>query len=355
LPYIYRTDRSELKKALNIIFLSIFMLKIPAQTGGNNIYQFLNLTHSGLVASLGGFNVSLPGKNPNMAYHNPSLLNSEMDKSISLNYVNYFAGINYGQAMYSKNLPKTGSFAFGLTYLNYGSFTEADATGLVTGSFNASEYAFSFIYALNIDSMFSVGINVKPVLSHLEKYTSFGFAGDIGASWRSDDNLISAGIVLRNIGCQITSYAGEDRNYTPFEIQAGASARLAHAPFRFSLTMRHLEKYDLTYEYTGSDQSGNEKSSSQFFENMMRHLVIGTELIPHKNFYVSAGYNYQRRRELQTESKIAAVGFSWGFGINTSLLSIEFGRASYHLAGSSNHISLIARPDLLYKKVSRRN
>jgi hypothetical protein len=331
------------------------MLKITAQTGGNNVYQFLNLTHSGLVASLGGFNVSLPGKNLNMAYHNPSLLNSEMDKSVSLNYVNYFAGINYGQALYSRAIPKTGNLAFGLTYLNYGSFTEADATGLVTGSFNASEYAFSFIYACNIDSMFSVGINVKPVLSHLEMYTSFGFAADIGASWHSGDNLLSAGIVLRNIGFQITSYAGEDHSYTPFEIQAGASARLAHAPLRFSLTLRHLEKYDLTYEYTGSDQSGSDKSSSEFFENMMRHVIIGTELIPHKNFYVSAGYNYQRRRELQTESKIAAVGFSWGFGINTSLLSIEFGRASYHLAGSSNHISLIARPDLLYKKISRRN
>jgi hypothetical protein len=82
----------------------------------------------------------------------------------------------------------------------------------------------------------------------------------------------------------------------------------------------------------------------------MRHAILGVELIPHKNFYISAGYNYQRRRELEIESKVSTVGFSWGFGVNTSILNIEFGRATYHLAGSSNNISVILRPDLIYKK-----
>jgi len=78
----------------------------------------------------------------------------------------------------------------------------------------------------------------------------------------------------------------------------------------------------------------------------MRHMILGVELIPHKNFYLSAGYNYQRRRELEIESKTSTVGFSWGFGINTSFMNIEFGRATYHLAGSSTNVSLILRPDL---------
>jgi hypothetical protein len=82
----------------------------------------------------------------------------------------------------------------------------------------------------------------------------------------------------------------------------------------------------------------------------MRHAIFGVELIPHKNLYLSAGYNYQRRRELQIDTKVSSVGFSWGFGINTNWLKIEFGRATYHLAGSSNHISFIIRPDLLYNR-----
>ncbi len=322
-----------------LIFLFIIVIASPSfsQTGGDNIYEFLNLTHSGLVTSLGGTNVSLHGNNLNLAYHNPALLNAGMNKSLALNYVNYFAGINYGLAMYSRSYPGTGNFAAGLTYLNYGSFTETDASGIVTGNFSAAEYAFSMIYSREIDSLFSVGVNFKPVLSHLEKYTSSGFAFDLGASWHNSSNLFSAGIVIKNIGYQVTTYAGEPHQKLPFEIQAGISQGLSHAPFCFSLTLRHLEKFDLTYQYNESDPGVNKKTSSEFMENVMRHVILGVELIPHKNFYFSAGYNYQRRRELQIESKVSTVGFSWGFGINTSFLNIEFGRATYHLAGSSNN------------------
>ena len=334
--------------------ISVLMLLSAAtfsQTGGNNVYGFLNLTHSALVSSLGGSNVSLTGRNLNLAWNNPALLDSEMDRSLALNYVNYFAGINYGLAIYSPSLNGAGNIAGGITYLNYGSFTEADASGNITGSFSASESALSVIYSRELDSMFSAGINFKPVISTLERYTSLGLALDLGVSWHNRQNLISAGIVLRNMGGQITSYAGEPGGNTPFEVMAGLSARLKHAPFRFSLTLRHLEKYDLTYTYNYSDSEGNqEKIASEFLENMFRHVVAGIEVIPHKSFYMSIGYNHQRRSELRTESRASGTGFSWGFGINASVMSVEFGHASYHLAGASNNVSLIMRPDLLYKK-----
>lgn len=339
------------KKVLNLIFLSLIISPLFSQTGGDNVYEFLNLTHSGLVSSLGGTNVSLNGHNLNMAYHNPALLSSKMNNTLALNYVNYFAGINFGLAMYSRSYPGIGNFAAGMTYLNYGTFTATDPSGVITGDFSAAEYAFSLMYSWQIDSLFTIGANFKPVLSHLENYTSFGFAFDIGASWHNASNLFSAGMVIRNAGLQLTSYAGEERQKLPFEIQAGISQRLAHAPFRFSLTLKHLEKYDLTHDYTEPGATATVKSkSSEIAENIMRHAVVGVELIPHKNFYFSTGYNYQRRRELQVESKVSTVGLSWGFGINTSWMDIEFGRATYHLAGSSTHLSLILRPDNIYKK-----
>ncbi|OFY68018.1 MAG: hypothetical protein A2V64_06830 [Bacteroidetes bacterium RBG_13_43_22] len=341
------------KRIIFFILLIVPVMALKAQTGGDNIYEFLNLTHSGLVSSVGGSNVSLNSDNLNLAYHNPALLNSNMNKNAALNYVNYFAGVNYGLAMYSQSFEEIGSFAAGITYLNYGSFSEADASGVITGSFTASEYAFSMIYSREIDTLFSVGINFKPVLSHLERYTSFGFAFDFGAGYRNRSGLFSAGLVIRNVGLQVTKYAGEERQKLPFEIQAGFSQKLAHAPFRFSLTLKHLEKYDLTYQYNDNDTSSVKKNflqSSEFLENMMRHVVVGVELIPHKNFYFSTGFNYQRRRELQVESKISTAGFSWGFGITTSYLNIEFGRATYHLAGSSSHISLILKTDRIYNR-----
>jgi hypothetical protein len=344
-----------IKRVIYIIVLNITVMVSSGQTGGNNVYEFLNLTQSSLISSLGGMNVSLRTSDLNLAYNNPALLNIEMDKSITINYVNYFAGINYGMTMYARSFKGIGTFAAGLTYLNYGTFKAADETGLITGNFSASEYALGITYSREIDSIFSIGASVKPILSHLENYNSFGIALDIGAHYHSRNNLFSAGLVIKNAGFQITTYGGEGRENLPFEIQAGASQKLAHAPFRFSLTLRHLEKFDLTYNYVSNNTSGNltgtqRSGSSDIVENTMRHVIIGVELIPHKNFYISGGYNYQRRKELQIESRASTVGFSWGFGINTKFLNVGFGRATFHLAGASNNISIILRPDELYRK-----
>jgi hypothetical protein len=344
-----------IRRTIYFILFSFTGTLLPGQTGGDHVYDFLNLTYSGLVSSLGGVNVSLRTGDLNLAYHNPALLNPDMDKSLALNYVNYFAGINYGMTMYARSFPGTGNFAAGITYLNYGSFKETDESGNITGTFTASEYALSLIYSRDIDSLFSIGANLKPILSDLEKYTSFGMALDIGASYHSRNNLFSAGFTIKNMGLQITTYSGDIHEKLPFEIQAGISQQLAHAPLRFSLTFRHLEQFDLTYNYITGSNSGTSsvnqtQKMSDFLENAMRHMIIGTELIPLKNFYLSAGYNYQRRKELEIDSKTSTVGFSWGFGINTSFLRIGFGRATYHLAGASNNISLILRPDLIYKK-----
>ena len=337
------------KRVRIFILFNLLVLPALAQTGGDNIYEFLNLTHSGLVSSLGGTNVSLQGSNLNLASQNAGLLNSDMSNSLALNYVNYFAGINYGQALYSRSLNSSGNIAGGLTYLNYGRFDEADPSGIITGSFSASEYAFLLMYSHAIDSLFSVGVNIKPVLSHLERYTSLGFAIDMGVAWHNTSNLFSAGLVIRNIGYQVTTYAGERRQKLPFEIQGGISRSLAHAPFRFSLTLRHLEKFNMTHDYS-SETNESPGESKEVFENIMRHVILGVELIPHKNFYFSGGYNYQRRSELKIDKRTSTVGLSWGFGINTSWLNVEFGRATYHLAGSSSHLSLILKPGNIYKR-----
>ena len=330
-----------MKKLLVIITFNCFFATLFSQTGGNTVYSFLNLTHSAYVSSIGGANVSTLSNDPNMAYHNPALLDSTMDNGVALDFVNYFAGINYGMVMYARSFEGVGNFGLGITYLNYGSLIEADASSLIIGSFTGAEYAMSLIYSRSVDSLFTVGVNLKPIISHLESYTSFGVVIDAGVSWHSKNELFSAGITFKNIGAQITSYSGESKQRTPFEIQAGVSQKLPYAPFRFSLTARHLEKFDLTHDYnTGSD----------FGENLLRHLLLGVELIPHKNFYLSGGYNHQRRSELKVDAKRSAAGLSWGFGVKTSTIDIEFARAAYHLAGSSNHISVIFRPSMMTRK-----
>jgi hypothetical protein len=43
------------------------------------------------------------------------------------------------------------------------------------------------------------------------------------------------------------------------------------------------------------------------------------------------------------------VGFSYGFGIKISKFHLSYGRATYHLAGASNHFSISTNFSSFYK------
>ena len=110
------------------------------QIGGENTYDFLNLTNSARMAALGGNQIAINDSTDlNVSYNNPSLLRPEMKNMLVVDYVGYFAGINYGYAAWSFGTPLPGNFAVGMHYINYGSFIEALPDGQKTGAnFNAA-------------------------------------------------------------------------------------------------------------------------------------------------------------------------------------------------------------------------
>jgi len=342
-----------------ILFFVLFLSSLAgiAQVGGTHTYDFLNLVHSARVASLGGNTVAINDNDINMTYHNPALLSNEMNQDLVLNYVNYFADINYGYAAYASNIKNFGIFSGGINYINYGKFIAADEKGIVTGEFKAAEYAINLIYSRAIDSTFRVGVNVKPVISTLEKYTSFGIAADLGIIYNKPGSLFTTALVIKNVGTQLKTYAG-NREPLPFNIQLGISQKLKHAPLLFSVTLDHLERWNLAYERPETNESlldpvsGTENSEStldKIADEFMRHVIIGVEFSPVKNFYVSGGYNYRRRQEMLIESKTSTIGFSWGFGIKISKFYLSYGRATYHLAGASDHFSIRTNLDSFRK------
>jgi len=350
-----------LKRILSIIIvLAGFIHPLAAQIGGHYTYAFLNLTNSARVASLGGKSVSLWGDDLNMPFHNPSLLNSSMDQHIVLNYVGYFAGIKYGYASYARDLGRKGTFAAGMHYSNYGTFTGANEMGAITGEFRAAEYALNLIYSRQIDSLFNIGINVKPIYSNLETYNSLGLAADLGVTYHNPENLFTAALVLKNMGTQVVKYyKSADAENLPFEIQAGISQKLQHAPFRFSLILQHLQRFDLSYESRVNNSSVYDPLNGEsvgknklevFGDKLLRHAIFGMEFIPGENFYVNLGYNYQRRQELKIPVSAGMVGFSWGFGMKIKKYRFSYGRATYHLAGASNHFSLSVNLSEFYSK-----
>ena len=121
-------------------FLLLFFQLALAQKGGESTYSFLGLTNSARVAAMGGEVVSLLDDDINTVFHNPALLSPGMHNNLCLNYVNYFAGVNYGYASYAYSLEQAGNFAAGMHYVNYGSFDHTDDFSSATLAIRSSEF-----------------------------------------------------------------------------------------------------------------------------------------------------------------------------------------------------------------------
>ncbi|MFV0590608.1 MAG: type IX secretion system protein PorQ [Draconibacterium sp.] len=332
------------RKIYLILLFGVLAMAGSAQIGGENTYQFLELTNSARIAALGGTQIAVPDSGDlNLPYHNPSLLAVDMSNKLLVNYVNYLADVNYGYASYAKSFEGIGNFAVGVHYINYGQFDEATEGGILTGTtFNAAEYALNLIYSSRYKRL-KYGVNLKPVLSSFETYRSFGIAADLGVNFTSKSGYTTLALVARNMGAQITTYyENGKRESIPFNLQAGISQRLQHAPVVLMATLQNLSHWKL---YTPEEEPDFTTETvyqrdESFSKQFMRHLVLGVELLPSPNFTLRAGYNYQRRQELKYDDKASTVGFSAGFGLRIKRFRFDYGISRFHLAGSSNLFSV---------------
>lgn len=317
---------------------------ITAQTGGDNAYEFLNLPASARLAALGSNVMAVYDYDVNNAIANPSTISPKMNNRMGLNFVDYYTDISYGMVNYSHTFNKVGSLVGGMQFINYGKFRYADDMGIQAGEFTGGEYAFSLGWGRLLDTVFSIGANLRGIYSTLESYSSYGIAADVAGSYiPSENNCYS--LIFRNIGRQIQGYTPAGVEPLPFEIQLAMSSRFQHLPFRYSIVLQHLEKWDLTYS-TEDDtdpitgQTISRSKMADFTDKAMRHIIIGGEFLPAKMLAIRFGYNYNRRQEMKVASRAGTVGFSWGFGININRFSFNYARAAYHLVGSPNYISL---------------
>lgn len=324
------------------ILLIIICTDLFAQVGGQSTYEFVNLPNSARVASLGGNNLTIYDNDLTMSYYNPSLLNSSMNDNIALNYSLFMAGINYGYLSYAREIPKYGTFAAGINYINYGRFDETDETGNIIGKFSASEYNLNLIWAKPVlDSVFTIGANLKTIYSEMYHYYSSAVLLDAGATFHNKKMLLEAALVIKNLGVQLKSYTKGNREPMPFDVQLGITKKLKHAPFRVSCVVHDLLKPDMTYTINSTDTTATPKPVFlRVSDKILRHFIIGVEFVPTKNFFVNIGYNHQRRQELLLETRPFLTGFSWGFGFKVNKFRFSYGRARYHLASAANNFSL---------------
>lgn len=336
------------------LILLLSSSSVSAQIGGDNTYEFLNLTSSARISALGNVLVNAFDDDINLAQQLPSLNHSGMNGQFSANFTNYYAGVNFGSLIYGLPHSKFENISVGLQYLNYGNFTRADEYGNSLGEFSAGEYAIYASTAIHRESKYHVGASVKGVYSNLETYNSFGFLSDISASYKRNEGRFMTSLLVKNLGFQIKTYALE-REPMPFEVVLGMSTRLEHAPFRWSITWSHLEKWDLSYsnpQEQNIDPLTNDVISTKYSvrDKIFSHLHIGGELLFSKNFNLRVGYNFRRRQELALDLYKHNVGLSWGLSMKVSKFHFNYARVAYHAVGPTHTFSLTSNLSNFKKK-----
>ena len=305
-----------------LVFLLSLLLSAATfgQIGGKSVYQFLNLAQSPRQAALGGKTVTVVDYDVNQAFYNPATINEKMHNRLSANYGSYYGEVSYGTAAYAYTYDRhLQTFHAGISYVNYGTFEGRDELGNLTSDFTGSEAALSLGYAYNLPwTDMYVGANAKLISSTLESYNSWGAAVDLGFLYVDVDNDINYGLTVRNLGFQIKPYQDTNEKL-PLAIDAGISQLMLHVPIRWHVTLENLQQWNIAFSNPnraqGSLDGGSEEEKVSFFNNALRHVILGAELFPEKGFNLRLGYNFRRGEELRIVDKRNFSGISVGFGL----------------------------------------
>jgi len=323
-----------------------------AQVGGRYSFGFLNVANNAHVSGIGGINVSLYDRDPNLFLQNPALIHDSISGYLSVNYLPYPGDIRSSSITYG--FGKKAKWCMGFQYFGYGQMDETDEAGNVIGTFGAGDAAFSIGRSHTI-GLFTMGASGKMVYSNIASYTALATLVDLGGVFRHPTHEWTIGLVLKNAGITWKTYTPDGKVYEPMDLQLGTSYKFEHLPVRLSLTAHHLQKWDIVYNDSTRMLDYNFDGtpiveSTSVFDKVTRHLVIGAEVLISKSFHFYFGYNFQRRGELRMETKSGGAGITIGGMLRISKFHFGYSHSYYHLAGGSNCLTVTMNTHSFMKK-----
>ena len=300
-------------------------LTISAQ-GGEHAFNFLRLPYSSHAAALGGNNISLIEDDLTLAMHNPALLANVSDKTLNIAYMSYMSDCNVGGAAFNKIFGNRSSAAVFARYVDYGKFDGYTEDNIYTGTFRAKDIDLTFTYSYLLGERWSGGVSAKIIYSIYESMYSLGLGVDLGVNYFNAEKDLSLSIAFKNLGGQVKAFE-EEYESMPMDFQVGITKGFNHAPIRLSALLYNLHRWKKDDFYNADGSTDN------FGELLLKHFIIGADILLGKNFYLSLGYNYRTSRELSA-AKNTLDGFSIGTGLN--IYKVKF-NASYGKLHTSGH------------------
>lgn len=285
-----------------------------------NTFEFLRLDMSPRAAALGGSYVA-SNDDPNVIFYNPAGINFLENRPASFSFVKHLVDINSASLTYSQEFDEIGRFGIGVQYINYGTFTEADASGNELGEFGANEFALLIGYGNVLDENFYYGANVKFIYSGIADYSATGIALDLGLHYALPDDDWNFGLSFLNIGTQLSSYFNS-KEELPLDIRLGLTKQLAHTPFKFYASLNRLNE-----EYEN-------------FGDRFKQVTVGAEIKFNSPLRIRIGYENEKRKEYKLGSSAGLAGFNLGVGFNVSDYTIDYAFSSMGSIGALHRFGI---------------
>lgn len=306
-----------MKRLVVIISAALTAIGVFAQDS-QTAYNFLRLPVSAHAAALGGDNITIIDDDASLIFSNPALLTSVSDKTIALNYMNYMKGANTASASFNRTVGNKASWAVSGQFLDYGKIKEVDAENHQTGEFSARDISVAGYFSYLLTNRIAGGISAKFVSSSIAGYNSFAMGVDLGINYYDPDREWSISAVAKNLGGQLKAFDDEFERM-PIDFQLGVSKQFTGLPFRISATLTDLGHWN--YEF-------------------IRHLNAGIDLTLSDQFWIGAGYNFRRVKEMEIyngseDASSHGAGLSFGAGMTLERFKLHVAYGKYHVSSSS--------------------
>lgn len=193
----------------------------------------------------------------------------------------------------------------------------------------------------------SVGATFNLIYSQLESYSSFGAAIDFAGNYYDQEKELLVTFLVKNAGYQFKGFTSKNHDPLPVDLQLGISKKLAHAPFRFSLLLHDLNRWDLSYNDPTAKPTIDALTgdtipvpTASFMDKLGRHFTFQTEILVSNNLHLRAALDLKKRQEMKLDTRPGASGFSLGMGLYFKKFSVDYGFGIVSRAGFQHMISL---------------
>ena len=257
------------------LLLLIFTFNSYAQIGGQRAFEFLSIPNNARLSGLAGVNITSGWDDPTQGTSNPALINSNWNQELVVSYLGYFADIVNTSISYATNINKTGTWAFNLSYFNYGEIESYDEEGFFQALVSIKRVCFFCGIRHAIWSFFTQQEqNAKVAVSNLASFQASALMIDLGGTFKHPEKDMTIGLLVKNLGFLISDYIDINDSQLPLDIQLGFSYKPEFMPLRFSLAAKNLLRDDLIYFDPASNTLFGQKNKQRFSEEIFRKSSI---------------------------------------------------------------------------------